>query len=54
MSPNLLHALLRGSERDPRREAAISRYGGPRRSCVSRTGGGADHCAAGGDERRRC
>jgi hypothetical protein len=54
MSPNLLCALRRGYERDPQREAAIRRYGGPRRSRVNRTGGGTDHGAADGNERRRC
>jgi hypothetical protein len=43
MSPSLLRALLPGSERDSRRQAAIRRYGGRRDSPASRTGGGADH-----------
>jgi hypothetical protein len=43
MSPSLLRALGRGSERDSRREAAIRRYGRPGRSPVNGSGGGADH-----------
>jgi hypothetical protein len=42
MSPSLLRALGRGSERDSRREAAIRRYGRGG-SPVSASGGGADH-----------